>query len=189
MGSVWPATRAGSMTWKPRPDAGPPSAWMETAAAAPARLPMAARSVMQGPTPASLVRVSTTRAPAPSSRRANRWATSKAYADSAYPLAVAAPAVSQGLCWVTASTRRPISAGWAPLAPLWPGSSTTVLPARTPDARAVADGAAPGTEEEDEVEPSAVEADAVRGGGRARVAAATPLHDANARTRPSRSQC
>src|SRR5207248_11337937 len=83
-----------------------------------------------GPAPWSSGRVSTTRAPASSSRRRRRWDTSNVNADSAYPLAVAAPAVSHGFLKVTASTRRLISVGCDPLAPLCPGSRTTVLPAR-----------------------------------------------------------
>src|SRR5438270_1205795 len=141
MGSVWPATRAGSMTWNPRPPTGPPSAWMETTASALARLPMAARSVMHGPTPLSSVRVSTTRAPACCRSVASRSATSKANADSGYPLAVAAPAVSHGFCSVTASTGRLISAGCEPLPPLWPGSRATVLPVRMPARRTTVVGA------------------------------------------------
>ena len=74
------------MTWKPRPVAGPPSAWIEIAASACARFPIAARSVMQGPQPAFDVRVSTTLAPAARSRRASRFATSKVYAGSAIPV-------------------------------------------------------------------------------------------------------
>ena len=54
----------GSRMAKPRPPGGPPSAWMDTAALAWASLPMAARSVTQGPTPVLEVRVSTTVAPA-----------------------------------------------------------------------------------------------------------------------------
>src|SRR5919197_688136 len=51
------------MTWKPCPLAGPPSAWIEIAASACARFPIAARRVMHGPQPVFVVRVSTTRAP------------------------------------------------------------------------------------------------------------------------------
>ena len=84
MGSVWPDTTApGSITWKPRPLAGPPSAWIDIATAAWARLPMAARSVMHGPTPVSFGRVRITWAPAAASSACIRVATSKAYAVSA----------------------------------------------------------------------------------------------------------
>src|SRR5438067_621809 len=48
------------MTWNPRPPAGPPSAWIEIAASARARLPIAARSVMHGPQPVFVARVRTT---------------------------------------------------------------------------------------------------------------------------------
>ena len=65
------------MTSKPVPDGGPPSAWMEMAAAACARLPIAARWVTHGPTPVSLGRVRTTVAPSARSSRARRVATSK----------------------------------------------------------------------------------------------------------------
>src|SRR5664279_2952991 len=75
--SLWPGTAAGRMTWKPRPLLGPPSAWIEMAAAACAALPMPARRVMHGPQPVSSSRVSTTCAPAALSRSRTRWATSK----------------------------------------------------------------------------------------------------------------
>ena len=71
------------MTWKPRPDAGPPSAWIETAASARARFPMAARSVMHGPQPAFDGRVSTTSAPEARSILRSRTATSQVNAGSA----------------------------------------------------------------------------------------------------------
>ena len=51
------------MTWKPRPDVGPPSAWIETAASECALLPIWARLLMHGPTPVSFLRVRTTFAP------------------------------------------------------------------------------------------------------------------------------
>ena len=54
----------GSKTVNPRPQAGPPSAWMSSATVAPARLSMWARLVTHGPTPLLLCRVITTRAPA-----------------------------------------------------------------------------------------------------------------------------
>ena len=50
MSSVSPAMRAGSMTWKPEPEAGPPSAWIETVASARGRLAIRARSSTHGPT-------------------------------------------------------------------------------------------------------------------------------------------
>ena len=53
----------GSSTAKPRPSAGPPSAWMSTATSAWASLMMAARVVTHGPTPSLFGRVSTTVAP------------------------------------------------------------------------------------------------------------------------------
>ncbi len=118
------------MTWKPRPVAGPPSAWIEIAASACARFPIAARSVMQGPQPAFDVRVSTTLAPAARSRRATRFATSKVYAGSAYPSAVAVPVVSHAFHSVPAFTSLLISAGCAQSRPLWPGSTAIVAPAR-----------------------------------------------------------
>ena len=71
------------MTWKPRPDDGPPSAWIDTAASARARLPIAARSVMHGPQPAFEERVSTTVAPDARSILRSRTATSQVNAGSA----------------------------------------------------------------------------------------------------------
>ena len=71
------------MTWKPRPDDGPPSAWIDTAASARARLPIAARSVMHGPQPAFDRRVRTTFAPALRRILRSRTATSKVKAGSA----------------------------------------------------------------------------------------------------------
>ena len=70
-------TGAGSITSKPRPETGPPSAWMDTAAAAWASLPMAALVLTHGPTPVSVDLVSTTVAPSCSSRLCSRVATSK----------------------------------------------------------------------------------------------------------------
>ena len=68
---------AGTSTAKPEPLVGPPSAWIETAASECARLAMAARSVMHGPTPVLLDRVITTRAPATCRMRRSRSATSQ----------------------------------------------------------------------------------------------------------------
>src|SRR5829696_446868 len=117
------------MTWKPRPLGGPPSAWIEIAASAWAAFAIAARRVMHGPQPVSVVRVSTTRAPCARSTRASRSATSRLYACSAYPSSVEAPTVSHAFCTVPASTSRAISATCAALPPLWPGSIATVFPA------------------------------------------------------------
>ena len=61
----------GSRTVNPRPDAGPPSAWISMATLAWARLMICARVVTHGPTPVLLVRVITTRAPS-RSRSARR---------------------------------------------------------------------------------------------------------------------
>ena len=66
---------AGTSTAKPEPLGGPPSAWIEIAASLCARLPIAARSFTQGPTPVLLVRVITTRAPAVRSSARSRIAT------------------------------------------------------------------------------------------------------------------
>ena len=70
-------TGTGTSTAKPRPEVGPPSPWIETAASEPARLPMAARTSTHGPTPVSVVRVRTTVAPPAVRRAASRMATSK----------------------------------------------------------------------------------------------------------------
>ena len=72
-----PAMRPGEITSKPFPVGGPPSAWIEMAASAWARLPIAARWVTHGPIPWSLGRVSTTVAPSARSSRASRMATLK----------------------------------------------------------------------------------------------------------------
>ena len=81
-GSTGPLIFLGTMTWKPRVPCPAPSAWMEMDASALARLAMAARSVMHGPTPLLSSRVSLTVAPWARSSLASRVATSQANADS-----------------------------------------------------------------------------------------------------------
>ena len=85
------AIGAGIRIAKPEPSVGPPSAWIEIAASLWARLPIAARSVMHGPTPVLLSRVITTRAPAASSRARSRTATLQLKSVSRYPSGAAVP--------------------------------------------------------------------------------------------------
>src|SRR5215469_2917969 len=126
---VWPGTRPGSITSKPVPPGGPPSAWIEIAASACARLPIAARWVTHGPTPWLLVRVRTTVAPSARSRRASLIATLKVKAASVYPASVSVPVVSHGFISVITLTSWLMTAGCAQLSPLCPGSITTTWPA------------------------------------------------------------
>ena len=56
-------TGTGVSTANPLPPGGPPSAWIDTATSAWSSSAMAARTLTQGPTPVSVGRVSTTRAP------------------------------------------------------------------------------------------------------------------------------
>src|SRR5690606_10821596 len=116
------------MTWKPRPDAGPPSPWIDSAASAPTRPPVAARSVMQGPTPSSLSRVNRTSAPFSRSTLASRFARSQVKACSVNPPAVVVPVVSQALRPFPTKTCLLICSGWSAFPPLCPGSSTITLP-------------------------------------------------------------
>src|SRR6266545_613034 len=121
-------TLAGSITWKPCPPDGPPSPWIETATAARASLPIAARLSTHGPTPMLSERVVTTLAPAALSSDTSRVATSKVNAASEYPELVEVPVVSQGLVPVPIGTSWLMISGCAPLPPLCPGSTSTVLP-------------------------------------------------------------
>src|SRR4051812_9451351 len=130
------ATAPGSITWKPYPPVGPPSACNDRPttrargpAAAAALFPMAARSTMHGPTPSSPARVSTTRAPAARSRAARRRARSHVKADSVYPDGVCVPVVSHALRPAPMSTSRLTTSGCRPLPPSCPGSRTTTAPA------------------------------------------------------------
>src|SRR5215469_9673659 len=106
-----------------------PSAWIEIAASACARLPIAARWVTHGPTPWLLVRVRTTVAPSARSRRASLIATLKVKAASVYPASVSVPVVSHGFISVITLTSWLMTAGCAQLSPLCPGSITTTWPA------------------------------------------------------------
>src|SRR5215470_14488786 len=121
-------TFIGSMTWKPWPVEGAPSAWIEIATAAWASLPIWARTLTHGPTLLSSVRVMTTLAPAARSSATSRFATSKVNAASWYPLLVWVPVVSHSLVPVPIGTCLLISSGWAKLPSLWPGSMAITLP-------------------------------------------------------------
>ena len=126
LAALSPAGRAASMTWKPVPLAGPPSACTETTASACTALPNRPRASTHGPTPRSLDRVSRTSTPRAASRDRSRAATSQVKACSAYPVAVWAPISLHGLripC--PASTSRVTWSRWPMLPPLWPGSITT----------------------------------------------------------------
>src|SRR5690348_16300396 len=118
----------GSRTVNPRPQAGPPSAWMSSATLAPARLIMWARLVTHGPTPPLLCRVITTRAPARRRSACRYRATFQLKLASVYPPSVCVPVVSQ------VSFSRPfqmmllMNDGSAALPPLWPGSIPMVRP-------------------------------------------------------------
>src|SRR2546429_126426 len=116
------------MTWNPCPPGGAPSPWMETATAACASLPIAARLSTQGPTLVLSVRVMTTLAPAARRSVASRFATSNVKAASWYPLLVWVPVVSQAFVPVPIGTGLLMISGWAPLPPLCPGSMTIVFP-------------------------------------------------------------
>src|SRR5215471_11428588 len=86
--------------------------------------------VTHGPTPWSLVRVMTTRAPS-AIRSARRYvATLRLNRDSVYPLAVAVPVVSQVSSARPFQTIVSMEAASLKLPPSWPGSMPTVLPAR-----------------------------------------------------------
>ena len=106
-----PVIRPGAITSNPVPEGGPPSAWIEMAASAWARLPIAARWVTHGPTPSSLWRVRTTVAPSARSSRARRIATSNVKACSGYPASVCAPVVSQAFHSVITLTSLSMIAG------------------------------------------------------------------------------
>src|SRR5690606_28190454 len=106
-----------------------PSAWIDTAASAFSRFAIAARSVMQGPTPLSSLRVSVTLAPSARSSFARRLDTSQVKACSGYPSLVEVPVVSHALVPLPIRTFLLISAGWSALPPLCPGSMTITLPA------------------------------------------------------------
>ena len=70
-------TATGVSTANPLPPGGPPSAWIDTAALACRSLATAARTFTHGPTPVSVLRVSTTVAPSAWRRAWARCATSK----------------------------------------------------------------------------------------------------------------
>src|SRR5262245_24086416 len=125
-----PCTSTGSSTWNPWSPAGAPSAWMEIATSACARLPIAARSSKQGPMLLLSVRLSTTVAPAVRRIAASRTATSKLKAASWYPASVWVPVVSHGFHMLTALTSLLMTSGWEPAFPLWPGSTAMILPTR-----------------------------------------------------------
>src|SRR5258708_31075533 len=114
--------RAGRITWKPYPELGAPSPWMEIAASACALLAIAAGSLTHGPMPWWLVRVSTTFAPSDRKIATSRVATSKLNACSWYPDAVEVPEVLHGFWKGPAGTGLAMRAGWEPFSPLWPGS-------------------------------------------------------------------
>src|ERR1700730_15244563 len=113
--------RAGRITWKPYPELGAPSPWMEIAASACALLAIAARSLTHGPVPWSLVRVSTAVAPLDRRIATGRVATSKVNACSSYPDAVEVPEVLHGFWKGPAGPRAGLHPGGAPVPPLWPG--------------------------------------------------------------------
>src|SRR5690606_8711854 len=118
------------MMWKPFADGRAlPSAWIDTAASAFSLFAIAARSVMQGPTPLSSLRVSVTFAPSARSSFARRLDTSQVKACSGYPSLVEVPVVSHALVPLPIRTFLLISAGWSALPPLCPGSMTITLPA------------------------------------------------------------
>src|SRR2546423_1141274 len=121
-------TLAGSITWNPCPPAGAPSPWIETATAACASLPIAARLSTQGPTLVLSVRVMTSFAPAARSSVASRFATSNVNAASEYPELVEVPVVSHAFVPVPIGTGWLMISGWAPLPPLCPASMTIVFP-------------------------------------------------------------
>ncbi len=123
----------GSKTVKPRPPAGPPSAWMSTDTSAWAALMMAARVVTHGPTPSLFGRVSTTPAPSASRSAARYVATLKLNWASVYPPSVAVPVVSHASSPVPLKTGWSMTAGALPFNPLWPGSIPTTLPASGSD--------------------------------------------------------
>src|SRR5436305_1103940 len=102
---------------------------MEIATLARASLPILARSLTQGPTPALVPRVMITCAPAALSSASSRVPTSNVNAASEYPALVEVPVVSQALVPVPIGTCWLMISGCAPLPPLCPGSTTIVLPA------------------------------------------------------------
>ena len=114
-------------TWKPRPVAGPPSAWMETTALGCSALAIAARSSTHGPTWSSLPRDIAVRTPSWVSAWRISSMVSQLKVCSGKPSSVVVP-----LAWQSLVPPRPVGT-WrvieASLAPLWPGSRKTIMPA------------------------------------------------------------
>ncbi len=91
------------MTWKPRPVAGPPSAWIDTMASGWSALAIAARSSTQGPSASSLPRDIAVRTPSAVNSWRMRSTVSQLNVCSGYPSFVEVP-----LAWQSLVPPRPV---------------------------------------------------------------------------------